>query len=250
MKLSVVTPTLKEEKVLPDLLNDLALQTDPDFEVVVSDGNSNDQTREIALDFRKKIKNLRLVVSKKRGVSHQRNIGAKEVCGDWIVFMDADDKLDKDFIKKEKIEIKKYNPDMFTNWCNVDSKSIIDRLIALFINIGIEFGENAKYPMVNGSLLGVKKDVFRVVGGFDENMHFGEDTDFVRRCAKMGYKFKVFRKPRYVYSLRRARKMGKMNYLKKTMVLNFKRISNIAIAEKEHPMGGLLDDLKDKGYSK
>ena len=48
MDISIVIPTLNEEKALPNLLGDLSRQTSDNFEIIVSDGNSDDKTLEIA----------------------------------------------------------------------------------------------------------------------------------------------------------------------------------------------------------
>ena len=74
---SIVIPSLNEEKYLPKLLEDLAAQTYSDFEVIVVDGNSKDETVKRSLEFKKSLLSLEVISSKERNVSHQRNLGAK-----------------------------------------------------------------------------------------------------------------------------------------------------------------------------
>ena len=83
---SVIVPCLNEEEKLPRVL-DCVLAQDVSgdcFEVLVVDGGSNDRSVEIA-----KSKGVR-VISSPRGVSVQRNRGAAEARGDYLVFLDAD----------------------------------------------------------------------------------------------------------------------------------------------------------------
>ena len=88
MSLSIIIPTLNEENYVGKLLDCLCRQTYKDFEVIVVDGNSRDKTISVVEKFRKKL-NLRLIKSE-RGVSLQRNVGAKHSKYDRLVFFDAD----------------------------------------------------------------------------------------------------------------------------------------------------------------
>lgn len=248
MKLSIIIPTLNEEKVLPSLLEDLSNQTIKDFEVIVSDGNSDDATKKVAEDFSIKFNKFIFVSSKSRGVSHQRNVGGAKASGEWLVFMDADDRLPKNYVEMLLNDVEKnIKVDVFTTWCDVDSSKPVDKWIAKFINIGFEIGKSAKYPMVMGSLIGVRKKVFEKVGGFSEEVSFREDSDFVQDCVKKGFFFDVYQKPKYVYSLRRTRRMGRMNFIRKAISLNFKRIFEIDINQNlEYPMGGIIETIKEE----
>ncbi len=84
--ISVVVPTLNEEKYLGRLLGSLSKQTFKDFEIVISDCASQDSTREIA----KKYPKVRIVIEKKKGISAGRNAGARVAKGKILVFLDAD----------------------------------------------------------------------------------------------------------------------------------------------------------------
>ena len=95
---SIVIPTLNEEKYLPKLLQNLADQTFKDFEVIHVDGRSEDKTVQKAARFSKKL-DIKTLISQKRHVSHQRNLGGKKAQGKWLVFMDADNFLKPYFLQ-------------------------------------------------------------------------------------------------------------------------------------------------------
>ncbi len=101
MKLSIVIPTLNEEKYLTHLINSIREQDYSDYEIIVSDGNSDDNTVKIAKD-----NNCEVVISKKRHPSHQRNQGANIAKGENILFLDADTKLPDMFLKNTIEELK------------------------------------------------------------------------------------------------------------------------------------------------
>ena len=52
---SIVIPTLNEEDYLPNLLGDLTKQTKKDFEVIIADGYSKDETKQVVKAFKKKL---------------------------------------------------------------------------------------------------------------------------------------------------------------------------------------------------
>jgi len=81
--LSIVIPTLNEEKFLPRLLNSIKEQGFSDYEIIVADAESKDETTEIAKSFGCKIV--------KGGLPAKgRNEGAKRAKGDLFLFLDAD----------------------------------------------------------------------------------------------------------------------------------------------------------------
>src|SRR5690349_13481262 len=85
---SFVIPTLKEESVLEKLLNNLKEITDFSYEIIVSDGGSQDKTQEIANRLADK-----LVVykgAKRQTIAQARNMGAREASGEFLIFLDAD----------------------------------------------------------------------------------------------------------------------------------------------------------------
>ena len=88
--ISIIIPTLNEEKFLPKLLESLTVQTVKDFEVIVVDGSSKDKTVELAYTFSSKLPKLTIVVSGRASLPLQRNLGAQKAEGDWLVFIDAD----------------------------------------------------------------------------------------------------------------------------------------------------------------
>ena len=91
---SIIIPTLNEEIHLPVLLESLSAQTFRGFEVIVSDSNSEDATRENALSFSNKVPKLLVITKSERNVGVARNNGAKIAAGDYLIFLDADVKFE------------------------------------------------------------------------------------------------------------------------------------------------------------
>src|SRR6266702_7918120 len=93
MKVSIVIPTLNEEKYLPRLLMSIREQTVPPAEVIVADADSIDKTKQIAKSFG-------CIVTKGGYLPTGRNNGAKLATSELILFLDADVMLPADFLQK------------------------------------------------------------------------------------------------------------------------------------------------------
>lgn len=217
---SVVIPTLNEEKFLPKLLKDLSKQSFKDFEVVVVDGSSEDKTLQKALTFKKKL-SMTLVPVTKRNVSFQRNTGITHSKSEWVIFMDADNRLPDNFLEGifgQLIEHR--DTDIFTTWTVVNSTSKMDKLIENTFNLTIELYNIIGKPQGMGALLGVRRTVL-IDHYFDENQHFLEDGMLVKQICEAGFKYKIFREPKFVCSLRRIKKEGNLKMLQTAVKYQF-----------------------------
>lgn len=213
---SIIIPTLNEEKYLPKLLKDLAAQTLAEFEVLVVDGNSSDKTTAKAETFKKKL-DLRIIPVTKRNVSFQRNTGATQARSEWLIFMDADNRLPKFFLEGIKYQLAKFpKVEIFTTWLSVEGNSKIDQLIEKSINLDIEIYTIMGNPKSMGALVGVKRSLFKH-HHFDEDQQYMEDSMFVREVCDAGHCFKIFRDPKFYYSLRRIKKVGNLQMVQ-TMI--------------------------------
>ncbi|MCW1521115.1 glycosyltransferase family 2 protein, partial [Acinetobacter baumannii] len=80
-------------KTICKTLESLIKQNRSDFEVLIIDDGSTDDTYEICRDYINQKENFKLIKQKNKGVSSARNLGLRNASGDYIVFMDADDIL-------------------------------------------------------------------------------------------------------------------------------------------------------------
>jgi len=205
---SIVIPTLNEEKLLPLLLEDLEKQTYSDFEVIVVDAQSKDKTKKVAEKFREKFKNLEILESPKKNVSFQRNSGAKRARAKWIIFMDADNRIPRNFLEELKNQIRKFNPDILSTWMKPDTKNTKDKLIATLINLFIELKKATKTPSILEAFICIKKSSFYKLKGFKESVRLHEGPELMKRAIKNKMKFVFLKKPSFKTSFRRIHKEG------------------------------------------
>lgn len=246
---SIIIPSLNEEKFLGGLLTDLSEQTFPKelFEVIHVDGKSDDKTVEVAASFAKKL-NLITLTAAKRNVSFQRNLGAATAQGRWVIFMDADNRLPDYFLDGIKYQIAKSpGVDLFTTWSQAKGSGAVEGSITRILNLGIELYHSSGKPSAFGAMIGVKKSLTNDFK-FDENQKFMEDTFFVKEICESGAKFKIFKEPRYVFSLRRFEKEGSLKFISTGALLQLKYLQGQDFKDEEsYKMigGGYYDQISD-----
>lgn len=208
---SVIIPALNEAKYLPHLLEDLSKQSFTDFEVIVVDGNSTDQTVAKAKSFVDALPSLSIVTSPKRHVCTQRNLGASHAKSDILIFSDADNRFPPYFLQGLKYRWESNGVKILSCWLKPDISTPQNEAIATAINTFLELSSNLKPTYLLESMFIIEKKCFNDVGKFDETIYHSEGKTLIQNADKMGYKYKVVRDPTYTFSFRRFRKYGVLN---------------------------------------
>lgn len=97
--ISVIVPAYNVEKYIKTCLDSLVSQTYPNFEIIVINDGSTDQTEEVLKDYQSNHK-IRVYSQKNSGISAARNQGIKLANGELICFIDSDDSVKSDFLEK------------------------------------------------------------------------------------------------------------------------------------------------------
>jgi len=244
---SIIIPTLNEEKFLPKLLTSLTCQTQKNFDVIVVDGASVDKTVAVAKTFQKKLP-LTIVECKKAGVSRQRNIGAKKSQAKWLVFVDADSILLPRFIERVSEFIKNDHPRFFTTALKPDRLDTSHKMAAGLFNRTIQAAIVIGRPWAPGPLTVVARDAFNRVGGYNEQVVYGEDHELGAVMHKRGIPFCMLRQPLYIYSFRRFRKEGTLKTAHRTIASTLNILVNRRGLRKAPGLvsGGLMYNEKSK----
>jgi glycosyltransferase involved in cell wall biosynthesis len=217
---SIIIPALNEEKYLPKLLRDLTKQSYQDFEVLLVDGKSQDQTVPRAHKVAKNLPMFSVLTSKKRNVSFQRNLGASNAKGAWYLFMDADNRLPDYFLDGIRYRIAETKCDCFTTYCEPDTDKAGDKMVTQSINAMIDLAQFLEKPSAQGAMIGVTKEGFEKIGGFDTEFIPSEDKLFVRTAVKKSLNFQVFKDPKYIFSMRRYNKTGHLKTIGQYLDVN------------------------------
>ena len=91
--ISVIIPVYNVECYLDECIQSVVDQTYSDWECIIVDDGSTDESGDICDEWVKKDKRIRVVHQENRGVSRARNRGIEEAKGEYIVFVDSDDTI-------------------------------------------------------------------------------------------------------------------------------------------------------------
>ncbi|OGG13216.1 hypothetical protein A3D77_00655 [Candidatus Gottesmanbacteria bacterium RIFCSPHIGHO2_02_FULL_39_11] len=212
---SIIIPTLNEEKYLPRLLTSLSKQTFRTFEVIIVDGRSEDGTKEEFLKKRKELPQSTFITSEKRNVSFQRNLGAGQAKGDYLVFLDGDTMIGTDFLEILKNKIDREGFLFATTWIVPDTKKMMDRFLLYMGNVGLSIAGAMNIPLAGGYSTIIERKIFYKLGGFRPEIIYNEDYEFSLNARKRNIKLKILRDPKVVYSTRRFHSEGLLKLIPK-----------------------------------
>ena len=193
VKFSIIIPTYNRAFFLNELLELLLLQSYKNFEVIISDDGSNDNTIYIVKNFQDKL-NIKYIYNENwGGPARPRNIAIKNSSGEYLCFLDSDDLWHPDkllFIYKN-LE-KKY--DVYFHKFLSDNKVIGNFKLIPFYNELTNLFINGN-KIVNSSLV-VKRTAVLNVNCFSENREIigVEDFHLILKLAFKKYKFKKIQK--------------------------------------------------------
>lgn len=103
--ISIIIPVYNVEKYLPQCLDSILSQTYKDFEVILVDDGSPDNSGKICDEYASKDSRVRVIHQENAGVSVSRNIGIEKAEGEWITFIDSDDFVESDYLEHFELDI-------------------------------------------------------------------------------------------------------------------------------------------------
>jgi glycosyltransferase involved in cell wall biosynthesis len=237
VKLSIIIPTFNEEMLLPRLLNNLSKQVNKNFEVIIVDGNSKDNTIEIARRFNNKFP-LYIYNAKKSNVSYQRNFGAKKAHASFICFIDADSQLYNDFTKK----IEKYSKieELLLPKLASENGYFIHNMLIQFTNIFVAFSHTVKMPLSIGGHIFISKRLFAELKGFNEKLFICEDHNLIKRAYQKDIHPIFLKDVKVIISARRIEHEGLVVFIYKMLYSSFQQLRKGEITKPiyAYEMGG------------
>ncbi len=214
MKVSIIIPSYNEEKYIGRLLKSIISQDLNDFEIIVADADSTDNTRKICRHYGCK-------VVKGGRPAQGRNNGVKNSSGDILIFIDADVVLPSRSLKNDINEFMDRKLDI----AGINLYPLSDKLFDIYTHFFYNsFQKISSHfdPLLSGALIIVKREVFYKVGGFNETIYIAEDHAFARISKKVGYRFGILKG--YVFiDVRRFNYEGRVRIILKLLFFWMKR---------------------------
>ena len=184
MKISVVIPLYNKQNCIRETLRSVLNQSYTDFEVLVVDDGSTDESLEVVKEF--KDERLRIIEKSNTGVSATRNVGIAAASNDWIAFLDADD-IWTSFHLETLVKLHDRFPNAEVLCSNYEkfssNESYIDKLESLnqkmtcfIVKDYYERLLSGRHVIASSTAL-VKKECLEKIGGFNERLIKGEDLE-------------------------------------------------------------------------
>ena len=201
MFFSVIIPLYNKENYIEKAIQSVINQSNTDFEIIIVDDCSTDLSYEIAQKCISEKINL-IKHSKNKGLSASRNTGILNSRGNYITFLDADDLWKPNYLEEIKLLIDTFPEaklfatnyeEVYPNNLILTPKNNADYLQPIQI-IDDYFAVSLGQPLYCACSLCVAKNVFDVVGNYNESITYSEDIDFnirVNLSFKLAYSKKV-----------------------------------------------------------
>jgi glycosyltransferase involved in cell wall biosynthesis len=193
--LSIVVPCHNSATHLPLLLDSLSEQEgSTPWEVIVVDNRSTDATADTAASYADRLA-LRVVKATGRaGAAYAMNMGAAAARGTALVFIGSDDEAAPGFVEAVALAVRKH--DVVAP--RLDRKTLNSESALGFLPFAEELLQHDHLPDTFGFLpfawgsgLGMTRDAFRAVGGFDLDLPTGEDIDLAWRLQLAGFSLEL-----------------------------------------------------------
>jgi glycosyltransferase involved in cell wall biosynthesis len=202
LSISVIVPTYNRSKIVLTGIESVLAQTYPAFEIIVVDDGSSDGTGKMLQQFidqrfdcGKASPEIRYFYQSNQGQSAARNKGIAEARGEWIAFMDSDDPWHPEKLELQARAITHFRNDCgacftdatLTNNLTLNTTAFHTTSERFVEPFGILADPALRLTKAFGTCwvqtFVIRADLVRQIGGFDCDLHFAEDQDFLFRLA-------------------------------------------------------------------
>lgn len=207
--MSVIVAMYKAEKHLKRCIESIISQSEAEIEIILVNDGSPDRSGELAQEYAALDHRIKVIHKENGGVASARNYGLRNACGRYIVFVDSDDWIDKDFIKALMEKSIELDADIVRcNICyerpnGISHYGVSDFPDSFFIEKQ-DFKEHIYYKMLVGIQMNsvwrtlYKREVLQGLS-FDENLETSEDLDFLIKACTNAQSFAFVDLPLYHY---------------------------------------------------
>ncbi len=209
---SIIIPVYNAERYIADAIHSAVNQTFKELEFIIVDDGSNDSSPDIIQSISDP--RIILISQRNKGGSAARNRGLEMAKGEYIKFLDADDILLPDAIKKQLEQSKNLgdNEIVFGDFNFMNSEGKIT-MTNKFEDSGKLTVDSATFFLANWKILIScplhKKEYLLRIGGFDEKLPFGQESDLHFRLALNSFEFKY--QPGMIFQYRSHTDVGRIS---------------------------------------
>ncbi|MDO7172729.1 glycosyltransferase family 2 protein [Mariniflexile sp. AS56] len=243
---SIIVPCYNQAHFLSEALKSVLNQTYTNWECIIVNDGSPDNTQEVAKSWCTKDKRFTYVEKENGGLSSARNAGVEGSNGEFILPLDADDIIHETFLEK-LVPVLNQNKNLaivscYSNFFTDTIENVIHKQKPVGTTYHALLYENI---MMATSLY--RKSCWETVGGYDENMKSGfEDWEFWLAITKHGWEFKFVEE--FLFYYRKSKKSMLTDTLKSHLEANmsymYKKHKEVYIAQYDTTLDYLFHIIK------
>jgi glycosyltransferase involved in cell wall biosynthesis len=198
IKVSIIVPCYNQAQYLDEALQSVLDQTYTNWECIIVNDGSPDNTEAIALKWCEQDSRFRYAFQENSGLSSARNLGVSDAKGEYILPLDADDKIASSYVE---LAIQSFQEDASLKVVYCKAEEFGER-VGLWQLQPFSLIDLAQYNMIFCSAMYMKLD-WQLVGGYDVNMIYGlEDWEFWIAILKNGGTVKCLDEVGFYYRVR------------------------------------------------
>lgn len=200
--ISIIIPMYNEENTIVNMLESLIRQTYIDFEVILVNDGSSDNTEQVAMQYLENDNRFFYLKQENKGVSAARNYGLRKAKGEYVLFLDADDIVLEQYLEKMVVE--------FTDIA-------VDMVVCSYRKNGVNLEQENRILTANQAIYEIiqphgtkgylwtkmfrKSRIDTESIWFDEDVYFSEDLLFNVRYLQRANKVKFIEDVLYLYEI-------------------------------------------------
>lgn len=234
VEVSILMPVFNVEKYIKYAIESIQAQTLENWELIIVNDGSTDNSSKICDDIAKEDKRIKVIHKSNTGVSDTRNILLNNANGEYIVFVDSDDYIEKNMLEVLINKIELYNADLSV--CGIIEDKIINDLI-------VSSKINKYYP----------KDFLEITEMKEYIMEYGNSNLLNSLCNKL-YKNNIIRKSNIVFDTNIENGedlLFNLEYMKhiKSLVFCEEQLYHYARRQNQSITNKYVDDMYYKGLN-
>lgn len=193
---SVIIPSYNQAEFLREALDSLIDQTYKNWEAVIINDGSEDNTKEVMTEYAAKDNRIRPFSKSNGGITSALNAGLEKAHGEYFCWLSSDDLFYPDKIKLQVNAFEGLDDSYALVYGSFDilnqssnSKNLQIQPLAQPIINGCEFPEALKFDFIDGCTIMIRMNVMRELGGFNPGIIHSQDMELWVRIASRGYRF-------------------------------------------------------------
>jgi glycosyltransferase involved in cell wall biosynthesis len=197
-KVSIIVPTYNRAKYVTEAIDSILSQAFRDYEVIVVDDGSTDNTKEVLMRYGNRIA---YIYQTNSGVGTARNVGIQHARGEWLAFLDSDDIWLPEYLSCQ-MDRAKQDPSICTHMTNsirvqadgakidtfqhagIDPRKAFGNDLCLVLERPLTFIIQKQLPFLQATMF--RREVFIKAGLFNEKVTIAEDVEAIARMCLQG----------------------------------------------------------------